>query len=298
MDPAEFEASRLALFRAYGFVGVSRWLESASGLRTSVVLREGPGRPVVLVHGGLSQAGEWAQVAGLLEGPVAIPDRPGWGLSDAARLDPATFRDDQSAWLLGVLDGLGFDDVTLVASSIGAYVGLVFAHDHPERVHELITVGAPAGLTRRPMPLFARLMGTPGVGQLLARMTITDPEVNRKRVFANLVAHPEAVPVAVLQHDVDAMSLPGAGRQGFELMRAMSTLWGFRSEVLIADELPTTRTNTLVLWGERDSFISLDVGRRITAALPNAQFETVPDAGHCIHVELPAVVAARIAAAP
>lgn len=80
------------------------------------------------------------------------------------------------------------------------------------------------------MPAFARLTGTPVLGSLLARIKITDPEVNRKRVVANLVAHPERLPEAVLQHDIDAMSFPGAGRQGFELMRAMSTLRGLVAE--------------------------------------------------------------------
>jgi pimeloyl-ACP methyl ester carboxylesterase len=117
MDASAFEAGRLALFQHYDLAATSRWVSSPTGQRTYVVVREGLGRPVVLVHGGLSQAGEWAQVAGRLRGPVVIPDRPGWGLSDSGRLDPATFRADQSAWLLGVLDGLGLDEVTLVGSS-------------------------------------------------------------------------------------------------------------------------------------------------------------------------------------
>jgi pimeloyl-ACP methyl ester carboxylesterase len=197
--------------------------------------------------------------------------------------------------LLEVLDALEYDDTTIVGSSIGAYVALVFAHRHPERVHRLITVGAPAGLARRPIPIAPKLLGTPCIGPLLARMKITDPEVNRKRVFANLVAHPELVPVPVLQNDIEAMALPGAGRQGYELMRAMSTLRGFRREVVIADELAMIRAKTLVLWGDRDTFVPLELGRRATAAIPNSTFEAVPDAGHCIHVELPELVADRIA---
>jgi pimeloyl-ACP methyl ester carboxylesterase len=137
-------------------------------------------------------------------------------------------------------------------------------------------------------------MGTPLVGTLMARMKISDPEVNRKRVFANLVAHPERVPVAVLQNDIDAMSLPGAARQTFELMHAMTTLRGFRPDVLIGDELAEIRTKTLVLWGERDTFVPCGIGREVMAALPHSTFEAVPDAGHCIHVELPELIAQRI----
>jgi pimeloyl-ACP methyl ester carboxylesterase len=298
MDATEFELARLCLFESYGFEASTRWVSTGDGTRTYAIVREGVGRPCVLLHGGLSQAGEWAQVAGRLSGPVVIPDRPGWGLSDRRQLTPTTFRADQSAWLLALLGGLGLDKVTLVASSIGAYVGLAFAHDHPERVQELIIVGAPAGLARTPMPMFARLMGAPVVGPLMARMKISDPEVNRKRVFVNLVAHPERIPVPVLQNDIDAMSLPGAGQEGFELMHAMSTLRGFRPEVLIASELSAIRTSTRVLWGERDSFVPAELGRALISSMPNATFEVVPDAGHCIHVELPELVAERILSVP
>ena len=111
---------------------------------------------------------------------------------------------------------------------------------------------------------------------------------------ANLVAHPDRVPVDVLQHDIATMSLPGAGRQGFELMHAMSTVRGFRPEILIGEELSAIQPPTHVLWGERDTFIPIGVGRAFAEALPNATFEAVPDAGHCIHVEQPALVAERI----
>ena len=127
-------------------------------------------------------------------------------------------------------------------------------------------------------------------------MKITDPEVNRKRVFANLVAHPERLGVDVLQHDVDAMSMPGAGRHGYELMRAMSTLRGFRPEVLIGDDLPNIGTETLVLWGDQDTFVPVGRGRELAATMPHASFESIPDTGHSIHLEHPDLVADRIAA--
>jgi len=128
-------------------------------------------------------------VAGRLSGPVAILDRPGWGASEPAPVRAGAFRAAQSSWLREALDGLGFDVVTLVGASIGAYVCLAASLDVPTRVAGLVTVGAPAGVERK-FPFFLRLMGNSVTGPLLARMKITDPEVNRKRVFANLVAHP------------------------------------------------------------------------------------------------------------
>ncbi len=61
---AEFEQSRLELFRSHDFNGTAQWLTDQSGRRTGAVVG-GPGeRTTLLLHGVLSQAGEWALVAG------------------------------------------------------------------------------------------------------------------------------------------------------------------------------------------------------------------------------------------
>lgn len=74
----------------------------------------------------------------------------------------------------------------------------------------------------------------------------------------------------------------------------MSTLRGFRPEVMIADDLARLETPTLVLWGDRDTFVPVDRGRELTARLPNARFEVIPDTGHSINLERPELVADRI----
>ncbi|MGH2762210.1 MAG: hypothetical protein ACRDL0_19210 [Thermoleophilaceae bacterium] len=59
-----FERERLALFARYGFEAESRRITDRHGRATYLLVRgEGP-RPTVLVHGGLSQASEWAPLAG------------------------------------------------------------------------------------------------------------------------------------------------------------------------------------------------------------------------------------------
>src|SRR5262245_66696382 len=77
-----FEHRRLELFKSHGFNASAAWFSTHDGQRTAAVVG-GEGRlPVLLIHGVLNDAGEWALIAGKLSGRLVIPDWPGGGLSD------------------------------------------------------------------------------------------------------------------------------------------------------------------------------------------------------------------------
>ena len=248
---------------------------------------------MVLLHGGLSQAGSWCLVAGRIPGRVVIPDRPGWGLSDQLDFRTVDMRESSVTWLRGLMDELDLENTILVGASIGGFIALNYALAHPDRVASIVLVGAPPGL-RRQLPIPLRLMGNPIVGPLMARSKITDPEVNRRPVFKNLVAHPKSIPVDVLQNDIDAMGLPGAGRAAFTMMRAMTTIRGFRPSMLIGDDLAALNCPVTFLWGDADTFVPHTVGERVAKTMSKATFRLVPDAGHCVELDRPDLVAATV----
>jgi len=199
-----FEQARLELFERHGFDGESRWIADSTDRRTYVIGRGSGPRPTLLIHGGLSQAGEWSVLAGRLPGHVLIPDRPGCGLSYPIDYRGIDYRAAAAEWLRDLIDGIGADQVDLVGNSTGGFFSMVFAMAHPERVHRLALVGAPAGIHKE-VPLFVRLWGTPITGQLIGKLKITNPETLRKRVFARLlVAHPERVPTDFLETTIAA----------------------------------------------------------------------------------------------
>jgi pimeloyl-ACP methyl ester carboxylesterase len=143
-------------------------------------------------------------------------------------------------------------------------------------------------------PLFMRLWGTPVTGPLISRLKITDPEKRRRQVFPLLVAHPDEVPLEFIELDIAAEALPGAGRNGYILLRAIGTFRGLRPELLMHDTMPTLHVPTLFLWGEADAFAPPSTGRQLAAAMPGARLDVVSDCGHLPHVERPEVVAAAI----
>lgn len=44
---------------------------------------------------------------------------------------------------------------------------------------------------------------------------------------------------------------------------------------------------TLVLWGESDGIVDVDYGRAYAAAIPQAQFQLLPETGHSPQLETP-----------
>ncbi len=289
---AEFERKRLALFAQHGFEGESRWVADAEG-RTTYAIGRGGGRcPTVLVHGGLSQAGEWFSLAGLIPGHVIVPDRPGCGLSypvDYRRV--ADFRQAAVAWLLDLLDSIDADQVDLVGNSMGSFFAMAFAIAHPHRVRRLVLVGAPVGRGEMRAPLFMRLWGLPITGPLISKLKITDPEKLRRQVYPLLVAHPETVPLDFLALDIAQATIPGVGRTSYTMLRALSTWRGMRPELILRDEVGQLPTPTLFVWGDADAFLPPSVGREVAATMPDARIEVLPDTGHLPHVERPEVVA-------
>ena len=92
------EHDRLELFKSHGFEASAAWFGDSDGNRTAAVVGGEGERPVLLIHGMLNDAGEWALIAGNLSGRLVIPDWPGCGLSDAVpiRSDRSVF--GASAW--------------------------------------------------------------------------------------------------------------------------------------------------------------------------------------------------------
>jgi lipase len=111
---------------------------------------DGGADAVLLLHGVTASHRTWTLVADRLPGVrLVAPDLRGRGRSSAeGPAGMARHADD----LARVLDELGLDRVLVVGHSMGAFVGVVLAHRHPERVSGLLLVDGglpldvPAGL--------------------------------------------------------------------------------------------------------------------------------------------------------
>jgi pimeloyl-ACP methyl ester carboxylesterase len=51
---------------------------------------------------------------------------------------------------------------------------------------------------------------------------------------------------------------------------------------------------TQILWCEQDSWIPIERGRALAAAIPNAIFRAIPDAGHLVQEDAPEAIVAAL----
>jgi pimeloyl-ACP methyl ester carboxylesterase len=289
-----FEERRLAAFRRRGFSALGRRIPDRDGRQTYILVSEQESAsPTVLVHGGVGNTIEWADLAPRLRNPLVIPDRPGFGLSyptDYHRLD---FRADAARWLLELTDGLGIDKIDLVGNSMGGFFAIAFAAAHPDRVRKLVLCGAAGGLFPRP-GLFLQLWATPGVGALISRIQFRDTEMLRKRAFGAYLTHPERIPDDLLEVALLGINLPGTADTNRAIMQAAATFRGWRPQLRLEAALVTLPVPTLFICGDHDPLASPDVARQLSTGMPDAHLTVIPDAGHIPHLDQPEPVAAAL----
>ncbi|QIS08904.1 alpha/beta fold hydrolase [Nocardia arthritidis] len=105
----------------------------------------GAGRPLLALHGHMSEAASFAELAAALAPGwrlIAL-DQRGHGYSDRAA---EYSRDGYLADLLALLDHLELKEVVVLGHSLGAINGYQLAARHPERVGALIDVDSPVAL--------------------------------------------------------------------------------------------------------------------------------------------------------
>jgi pimeloyl-ACP methyl ester carboxylesterase len=115
------------------------------GRRLSYLDFNRPGRPLLALHGHMSEGAGFANLAvGLApDWRVIAPDQRGHGDSDrAADYSRQGYLDD----VLALLDHLGLDRITILGHSLGAVNAYQFAARHPDRVEAFVNAEGPVSL--------------------------------------------------------------------------------------------------------------------------------------------------------
>ncbi|MCF2667886.1 alpha/beta fold hydrolase [Faecalicatena contorta] len=99
----------------------------------------GEGEPLLLIHGVIVDAELYEQTAKILSRyyQVICYDRRGYSRSKCEEC-PEFHMEDQAEDILGLLDALGIEKVTIAGASAGAVIGQYFLQEYPERVRHLI----------------------------------------------------------------------------------------------------------------------------------------------------------------
>ncbi|HZD69160.1 MAG TPA: alpha/beta hydrolase [Actinomycetes bacterium] len=274
----------------------SRRIEVRSGRRVHVI-EAGQGPPVLFLHGSSTSSLSVLPLVEHLQGVRLIAvDRPGFGLSEPAQVPRGRFRDAAVAFVDEVLDDLGLEACTLAGGSMGGTWALWYALARPRRVGRLVLVGAAPLLpgTRCPAPL--RVMATPVVGDLLARVVRPSAKMVVQMMSSmgegdTIVHYPDLIDALVA-----ARNDPIASATNRTELRAAASPFGFRPSLRVhPDELRRLGIPTLLLWGDHDPVGAVEVARAAARLVPDARLEVLP-AGHVPYLGHPERVSELLSA--
>ncbi len=285
--------------RAYGDGWPEKWGGQAQvfdlpGLRMyGAVAGPADGPLVILLHGFPEDAYSYRHQLGPLAEAgfrVVAPDQRGYGLTDKrGPYDTATLTRD----IVHLIAACGRQQAHLVGHDWGALVAWDFAERYPERLLSLSILNVP----RWQVAERALKLGNPrqmlrswyiGFFQLpwLPEALLSRGNFAPLRRTVQATARRGTFTPADLHHLTRAWRQPGA-------LPAM--LGWYRSAFRrgLRRGRPTTprlTVPTLILWGERDVALGVELAEQSVATLANGRLVRFPDATHWVHEDCPADV--------
>jgi pimeloyl-ACP methyl ester carboxylesterase len=246
----------------------------------------GKGPAVVFLHGFGDTGDMWAPIAAKLvaDHTVIVPDLRGMGLS--AHPDAGYTKMNEARDIAGVMDALKVDKAQLVTHDIGNMVGYALAAQFPARITKWVVIDAPL----------------PGIGNwdkillnpLLWHFNFRGPDAERlvagreriylDRFYNELSAHPEKIDEATRNHYAALYARPHAMHDAFEQFHAFYTDATDNKAMLAKGKL---QMPVLALGAGKSFGEGMGVELRFAAA--NVKVGVIPDSGHWIMEENPAV---------
>jgi len=121
------------------------------GIQIQLAIWEGKGRPILCIHGLTANSRFWDCMASALspQHRVIAMDIRGRGLSDKPNTGYSIERHCRD--ILALMDDQGLERAVLMGHSLGAFISLVFAAKHPQKVSRLILVDGGGKLSETQM---------------------------------------------------------------------------------------------------------------------------------------------------
>jgi len=235
---------------------------------------EGEGMPIVLIHGTASSLHTWNDWAEDLKKNYKVirMDLPAFGLTGPNKNSDYTI-ENYTHFLEVFISKMKIDSMILAGNSLGGNIAWNYTYKNPEKVKKLILLDASGLVTNKPQPWIFKMAKTPILSSLLLYITpMSIIEDNLNQVYDDDTKISQKL--VTRYHE---MLLREGNRKAFI---SRSKLDFKSSEAFKKDQLRNIQTPTLLIWGANDSWIPLDIGKRMDSLLPNSILVVIPNSGH------------------
>ncbi|MED0805156.1 alpha/beta hydrolase [Bacillus paralicheniformis] len=261
-------------------------IETIQGVNIYYEHYENPGRQsLVLIHGFLSSSFCYRKIIPLLkdEFNLVAVDLPPFGQSEKSSTFVYTYQ-NMARVVIELIERLRIRDAVLVGHSMGGQISLYAIKERPELFKKVVLLCRSGYLKRSPRPL---IFGShiPYFYLYIKRW------LSKQGVLKNLmnVVYDRSL---IDQEMINGYLKPFLDDQIF---RALARLIRHREGDLLPDDLKKIETPSLLIWGEEDRVVPVQIGKRLHQDLPNSIFYSLRETGHLVPEENPDYVSDKIA---
>lgn len=235
--------------------------------------------PIVLLHGTSASLHTWEGWTQALKSQRRVIrfDLPGFGLTGPNPENDYSI-ERYSKTVIDVMDSLGVDRFVLAGNSLGGYISWATAVFYPQRVEKLVLVDAsgypyqstsvPLAFTITQQPLLKLL-----IGDMLPRSLVV-------KSVKNVYGDPSKVTPELVDRYYQLTTRTG-NRQALEARFEQTQ----PSE--LSKRIPEIKQPTLIMWGQEDRLIPVELGRRFQEEIENSELVIFATLGHVPHEEDP-----------
>jgi pimeloyl-ACP methyl ester carboxylesterase len=268
----------------------------ANGLTFRVATAGSGDRLALCLHGFPELSYSWREQLPLLArlGYRAwAPDLRGYGGSSR----PPDFRDYAIELLMddvsGLIEASRAREVVLLAHDWGAMIAWCFATRFPQKLDRLVIMNVPHpaaaeqafSLRQLGRSWYVLFFQIPWLPEWILRRNGAEAV---GRAFSEMAIDKSRFPAEVLKVYRDAALLPGAAKAMVDYYRALLRGGGGRRQRKLG--YPAIETPTLVIWGEEDPALGIELTHATGEFVKDLTLRTLPGVSHWVQQEAPEVV--------
>ncbi len=228
---------------------------------------KGEGRPLLILHGwGFGSSNSWFNVQKMLalQGfKVIVPDFPGFGKSGRPSFPWSV--SDYADWLEELVDHFNLENFSVIAHSFGGRVIVKYLAENEGRINKLVLC-SPAGVKPKKTVEAKLAFWISKAGNIVF-------DIRYLRKFRETI---KSVFYLFLRK-TDYVKAQGVMKETIKKILAED----------LTPYLSGIKTETLLVWGERDRIVPLKYASVFKREIENSELKTIPKAAHSPHLENP-----------
>ena len=244
----------------------------------------GQGQPLILLHGYGASTYSWRYVSPYFSKAyrVIAIDLKGFGLSDKP-MDNDYSVLDQSRIISEFIRVHSLENVILVGHSLGGAVSLLtylMQSDHgAHHISKLILFDTAS--YKQDLPDFISILRVPIINVL--SLCLTSSNFKSRMILRKAFFDHSKITEEMVTTYGAYLSLPGASHA---LIKTAKQILPSNLEE-ISERYKSINIPVLLIWGEKDKIVPLEIGRKLAGNIPNSKLVVVPNCGHVPQEECP-----------